>query len=166
MTKFVFQSMYGFGDFEPLLYGLWYWGSLCLGIVLIFDLTWSGRTALSCKYKLRTVHLAFRPTFILGQMTSVCRNNRGQRGREAEKIGKTTSHTIISKCWTLKNGVALTLPSSLVTNFWNSVRDSWGPHEQCTAIPALSEKLPKWHFLIRAWNLNFFWAKWLHLRCY
>ena len=25
-----------------------------------------------------------------------------------------------------------------------------------TAIPALPEKLPKWHFLIRAWNLKFF----------
>ena len=36
------------------------------------------------------------------------------------------------------------------------MRDSWGPHWHCTAIPALSEKLPKWHFLIRAWNLKFF----------
>ena len=27
----------------------------------------------------------------------------------------------------------------------------------------ISEKLPKWHFLTHAWNLNF-WAKWLHLK--
>ena len=25
-----------------------------------------------------------------------------------------------------------------------------------SAQPSLSEKLPKWHFLIRAWNLMFF----------
>ena len=69
----------------------------------------------------------------------------------------------------LKNGVSLILPSSTLAkkmNFWNPVRDSWGPHYQGTAIPALSENLPKWHFLIRAWNLKIFWAKWLHLRCH
>ena len=31
------------------------------------------------------------------------------------------------------------------------------------ANPPISEKLPKWHFLTHAWNLNF-WAKWLHLK--
>jgi hypothetical protein len=40
-------------------------------------------------------------------------------------------------------------------NFWNPWRDSWGPHPQGMAISALSEKMPKWHFLIHAWNLNF-----------
>ena len=28
----------------------------------------------------------------------------------------------------------------------------WGPHQQGTAIPALSEKLPEWHFLTHASN--------------
>jgi hypothetical protein len=27
------------------------------------------------------------------------------------------------------------------------------------AIPALSEKLPKWHFLAHVYNSNIFWAK-------
>ena len=34
------------------------------------------------------------------------------------------------------------------------------------AIPALSEKLPKWHFLIHACNSNFFCAKLLLLKCF
>ena len=34
------------------------------------------------------------------------------------------------------------------------------------AIPALSEKLPKWHFLIHACNSNIFWAKLLLLKCF
>ena len=41
-------------------------------------------------------------------------------------------------------------------NFSNPPRDSWGLHYQGTAIPALSEKLPKWHFLTPAWNFKFF----------
>ena len=35
----------------------------------------------------------------------------------------------------------------------------WG-----TAIQALSEKLPKRHFLTPAWNFNFFWTKCLPLK--
>ena len=35
-----------------------------------------------------------------------------------------------------------------------------------TAIPTLSEKLPKWHFFTRGWNLNFWVAKWLNLKGY
>ena len=32
-------------------------------------------------------------------------------------------------------------------------------------ISRFLEKLPKWHIFIHAWNLNFFGAKWLHLKC-
>ena len=31
---------------------------------------------------------------------------------------------------------------------------------------SLSEKLTKWHFLTHAWKSNFFWAKFLLLKCF
>ena len=37
-----------------------------------------------------------------------------------------TDHTVILTDWTLKNGVSLGTQSK--NNFWNPVRDSWGPH--------------------------------------
>ena len=40
-------------------------------------------------------------------------------------------------------------------NFSIPVRDSLGLTKQGTAIPAYSEKLPKWHFFTHRWNLNF-----------
>ena len=75
-----------------------------------------------------------------------------------------TYHTVILPDWTLKKWGLSNFPLIGTQDkkiFWIPVRNFWGPHYQGMAIPALSEKLPKWHFLICAWNLKFFWTRWL-----
>ena len=61
-------------------------------------------------------------------------------------------HTVILPDWTLKEFIE----TQSKKNLWNPARDSWGPYYQDTVISALSEKLPKWHFLAPACNLMCF----------
>ena len=73
------------------------------------------------------------------------------------------AHIAILSDWTLINGVTLILPSRIAKNssahnakrnFWNSCE---GFLRVALTIPALSEKLPKRHFLTAAWcNLKIF----------
>ena len=83
-------------------------------------------------------------------------------------LGYLSSTLLFSQIEPLKNGALLILPSSIARN--SSAPNAkmifeipWGILEGCTNSAWPSEKLPKWHFLIRAWNLKFFWAKWLHM---